>query len=181
MSPFNGLEADGIIDQIFTCLDFSVELSNSSSLFSLAFLFSFCAFLLALIILSLFDQPVLLALLPFDEVDILLLLNMLVQVLVVFVPEGVFVVSQLCDFVVNRLLAFCLSVVKGLLFLVYVLSELLVLFLSLKPIFFQFVNKLILLIQLLAQRVVYLVEYLLFSIKSVNLLLLLLSLLFQPC
>ena len=106
---------------------------------------------------------------------------MLVQVLVVFVPEGVFVVSQLCDFGFNRLLAFCLSVVKGLLFLVYVLSELLVLFLSLKPIFFQFVNKLILLIQLLAQRVVYLVEYLLFSIKSVNLLLLLLSLLFQPC
>lgn len=135
LSLLSGFQSTAVIDQVFAGLDFGIELASAYIILQLIFLFAFFTLLLAFFIITLFGKTILLTLLPLNEVNILLLLNMLVQVLVVFIPEGVLAVAQLLDFVIDGVLPLSLFVVKGLLFLVNVLSILLIFLFSCESLF----------------------------------------------
>ena len=171
---FNRSESGAVIDQILASLNLSVKLSDSNTFLCFTLLLPFFALLLTLFEFAFLHEPVLLALLPLDKVYVLLLLDMLIQVFIVFIPKGVFAVSQLGNFVVDCLFLLSLLVVKGILLLVNIFSELLVLLLSVKPLLLELVDQLILFLELIVQRMVLFVKYLLLCIQRFNLLLFLL-------
>jgi hypothetical protein len=164
-----------VINEELTVLNFSIKRPGLELIPGVFLLLPLFSFFFPLLIVFLPHNAVLLALLPLNPSDPILLLVELVHLVVVLIPEGVLGLAELRNFGFSSLLPFSFLVIESCAFLIDIISELLLLLLSGQALLLEFVNKLVLLIQLLLEWIELLVENFLLSVEFLNFLVFLLS------